>query len=121
MATSSVDLAGPRGPGVAPCRTRPLARRRVGRARTVARRRRLTAILLAGGVMLGTTLMGGSAPASRPGAPGSIVIHRGDTLWSIAERYAPDGVDPRAYIDAVASLNNIDYTLTVGERVRLPR
>ena len=62
----------------------------------------------------------GSAPASTPGAPRAVVVQPGQTLWGVAERYAPDGIDPRAYVDALSRLNELDGALMAGARIRLP-
>jgi hypothetical protein len=78
-------------------------------------------ILPAAGVLVGTLLMGGATPAARPGAPASVVVKPGQTLWEIAGRYAPDGTDMRAYIDAVARLNDLGPVLQSGQRLKLPR
>jgi hypothetical protein len=49
------------------------------------------------------------------------VVHSGDTLWGIAERYAPDGIDKRAYVDALADLNELSGVPRAGQRIVLPR
>ena len=58
---------------------------------------------------------------SRPGAPAVVVVHEGQTLWELSQRYAPLGVDWRAYADAVVDLNDFDGPLQVGQHLRLPR
>lgn len=58
---------------------------------------------------------------SRPGAPAVVVVAEGQTLWELSQRYAPLGVDWRAYADAVVDLNDFDGSLQVGQRLRLPR
>lgn len=62
----------------------------------------------------------GTAPASAPGAPHAVVIQPGQTLWDIAERYAPEGIDPRAYVDSLSRLNELDGALVSGAQIRLP-
>lgn len=97
---------------------------RARQRRIVVRRRR--------GAVAGTLLVmvcafllatgpGGSAPASRSDAPRAITVRPGDTLWGIAERYAPEGIDPRAYVDLVAEHNDLDGALLAGMRLRLPK
>ena len=99
-------------------------RARAARRRAVARRR---AALGAAIVVMSVLLLfaGGprsvSAASSRAGAPRAVSIKPGQTLWSLAERYAPAEVDPRAYVDAVVSLNHLDGPPQAGERLRLPR
>ncbi len=36
------------------------------------------------------------------------VVHTGDTLWSIAGEYCPEGVDKRDYIDDIVTRNRLD-------------
>ena len=57
---------------------------------------------------------------SRPGAPQVVVVAEGQTLWGLSQRYAPLGVDWRAYADAVVDLNDLSGALQAGQRLRLP-
>lgn len=95
------------------------------RRRRMEVRRRRTALVAAGLVMIALFLLAtgpsGSAPASAPGAPKAVTVHAGDTLWDLAERYAPQGVDPRAYVDVVSELNDLENGLVAGMRIRLPK
>jgi Tfp pilus assembly protein FimV len=60
--------------------------------------------------------------ASSPSAPKRVVVRPGQTLWAIAERYAPASVDPRAYVDALVEINDLDHAgVQPGDRIRLPR
>ena len=79
----------------------------------------LLALLLAGvGVLLAASASQAADPA---GPPRSVVVRSGDTLWSIAARYAPGG-DPFATIDQIRRLNGLSgYTVPVGVRLVLPR
>jgi nucleoid-associated protein YgaU len=91
--------------------------------RRMVARRRLTlgvvtvvmaiAFLVAGGPE-------GTATASKAGAPRTVTVHQGDTLWGLAERYAPDSVDPRAYVAALGSLNSLRGPIHPGMRLKLP-
>jgi LysM domain len=88
----------------------------------LTRRGRLVLLALLLGL---TTAVAGlvSSPgqaADRPGTAPTVVVRPGDTLWSIARRYAP-GRDPFETIDAIRRLNGIqDYTVHPGERLALP-
>ena len=62
----------------------------------------------------------GSAPASKASAPRAVTVQQGDTLWGLAEAYAPDGIDPRAYVDLLTEVNGLDSGLRAGMRIRLP-
>jgi hypothetical protein len=51
-----------------------------------------------------------------------VVVEPGQTLWDLADRYAPEGMDLRAYVDAVVGLNDLDGRAPfAGERLRLPK
>lgn len=100
-------------------------RARVARQRraAVARRRLalgMTALLV---VIVGLLATGPAevAPASEPSAPPAVVVQPGDTLWQLAERYGPEDVDPRAYVAALADINDLHGALVAGTRIRLPK
>jgi LysM repeat protein len=77
------------------------------------------ALLLAAVATVLTALA--SRAADPVGAPPSVVVRSGDTLWSIAASYAPGG-DPFAAIDEIRRLNDLpDYTIRAGQRLTLPR
>ena len=93
------------------------------RHRAAIRRRRAGLALVAVATVVLSIFAGGpdaTAPASAEGAPDRIVVQPGQTLWEIAARYAPEGVDPRVYVDAIDELNRLDGTLPAGARIRLP-
>ncbi len=76
------------------------------RRRTIGRRLvgfTLLAGLLLGGVVGGAHLAFG-APAE-PAVAGHVVLQPGETLWDVAVRSAPVGVDPRRQLDTLRRLN----------------
>ena len=94
------------------------------RRRAAVVRRRL-AVGLAGMVLVAAMVLaagpGGVAVASRPGSPARITVGQGETVWDLAERYAPDGIDRRAYVDVVLELNRLDGGPLAGQRLKLPK
>jgi hypothetical protein len=99
----------------------PTARVRA-RAKAQVRRRRAGLAVVALSVIAMTLMGGGAAPASKSSAPRAVVVRPGQTLWDLADRYAPEGVDPRAYVDTVIQINHLEGgPPAAGERIRLPK
>jgi nucleoid-associated protein YgaU len=108
------------GARVRPGRPAPAARLRLTR-----RARRLAIVLaLAAGVALGSWLAplvnGDGGGSLRLAGESSVVVHAGDTLWSIASSLGGDG-DVRAVIDEIQRLNHLDGAVLVpGQVLQLP-
>ena len=86
-------------------------------------RRRLIAAVLGLGIVLAAahagTALGGSTtstPERRPHVV-EVVVHEGDTLWSIAERIAPDA-DPRKLVDEITAARGT-ADLRAGEQIEV--
>ena len=98
----------------------PRVRPRRARAEVIRRRAALVAV---GVIVVIAALFGtgprGIAPAS-PSGPRTVVLRSGQTLWDVAERFAPVGVDPRAYLDALVASNGGSVSVVAGTRLRLP-
>ena len=97
----------------------------LGRDRAAAGRfirRRVVAAAVVGASIVGLVAVGApeSTVVSRPGAPASVTVQPGQTLWDLAERYAPIGTDPRAWSDRVARLNHLQQGPLSGSKLRLP-
>ena len=98
--------------------------RNARRQQVVFMRRRLAVAALLVGVVTLVLAVGGvgnSAPTSAPGAPRHVTLKAGGTLWDLAERFAPVGSDPRAYVDALIELNELEGAPRSGARLKLPR
>jgi len=49
-----------------------------------------------------------------------VSVRSGDSLWSLAQRYAPN-TDPREWIDQVTAINNLGSAgVLAGQRVAIP-
>ncbi len=98
-------------------------RRRI-RASTRVRRRRTVVGLVAGGLLtllaLPAGALGGHSPARSPLRlhDGIYVVQPGDTLWSIASRFDPNG-DPRPFVAELEAEIGSDQ-VAPGEHLRLP-
>lgn len=45
------------------------------------------------------------------------LVRKGDTLWEIAGRYCPEGIDRREWIEAVVELNDMQDGLRAGDKI----
>lgn len=98
--------------------------------RATYRRRRavagtITVLIVTGAAQLGTSVLSGpgGVPASATGAATATVARhvraeRGDSMWSIAERFRGD-VGVQRYVEALIDLNG-GTAITAGQLVRLP-
>jgi hypothetical protein len=76
-------------------------------------------LMLTGAVAVLVAASTGEA-AAPAGPAATVVVQPGDTLWSIAARYAP-GPDPFTTIERIRQLNGLDgYTVHAGQRLMLP-
>lgn len=98
------------------------------RLRLTVRGRRVMAALVAvpiAAAIAAAALSGGAALASREGGAAvgtfpTVSVAAGDSLWSIAQRVAPDA-DPRDVVDAIMRLNALDgVSITPGEQLSVP-
>lgn len=89
----------------------------------LTRRGRLVAVLLLLVVLTVAFSVGrvtSTALGSGAGAGNEVVVQRGDTLWSIAERIAPNA-DPRTTAADLMAINGLGTpSLEVGQHLRLP-
>ncbi|PZS18173.1 MAG: hypothetical protein DLM57_06860 [Pseudonocardiales bacterium] len=74
--------------------------------------------LLAAGLVWAAWLSAPSGAAGQARPPATVVVHDGDTLWSIAARIAPDR-DPRAAVAELQRRNHLDGVgLVAGQILR---
>ncbi|MEE1563813.1 MAG: LysM peptidoglycan-binding domain-containing protein [Acidimicrobiales bacterium] len=93
------------------------------------RRRMVAALVLATTIFCGTLVAGelagwvngvrGGAPAGAAGEPVVYVVQPGDTLWAIAERLTPAGIDVRHTVDRLTTAAG-GALLQPGQRIELP-
>ena len=95
--------------------------RRAGVRLTRRGRLVLLALLLVLAGFVGVLVAASTGEAAAPAGPATTVVVRpGDTLWSIAARYAPSG-DAFATIEEIRRLNGLEgYTVFAGETLVLP-
>lgn len=139
---SSVDAAGRRRPSGSQVRrpvpagtTTPRRPAVPGRAvdarpapgvRLTRRARRLGLVLgltvgVALGSWVGSAVAGGEESGLRLAGESSVVVHPGDTLWSIAATVAGEGDDVRAVIADIRELNDLsDAVVVPGQVLVLP-
>ena len=73
------------------------------------------------GTIVGVSAAGqGADVASRPEAPASVTVQPGETLWEIAERYAPVDSDLRSYVAELVELNGGSELVYAGTDLKLP-
>jgi hypothetical protein len=102
---------------------------RVTPAHVYRRRRLVAALVLATMVFCGTLVAGelagrvtgtpGGSPVGAAGEPVIYVVQPGDTLWAIAERLTPEGIDVRHTVDRLSDSAGGSF-LQPGQRIELP-
>ena len=83
------------------------------------RRRRFGALLAVSAVVY---ILYANAGADAGTTPVSYTVEYGDTLWEVATGHYPSSEDPRAVIEAIRQVNDLEgYGLRPGMRLELPR
>lgn len=99
-------------------RTRSLSPRRAMRLRRTASV--IIVIMAVFGLLLASGPTGSSQAGPKAGKR-SVVLQPGETLWEVAARSAPPGVDVRAFVDKLIELNGGSAAVSAGTRIKLPR
>jgi len=77
--------------------------------------RTIVVLMLAAGLGAAVASAGGAEPPVR-----EVQVRQGDTLWSIADRYAASR-DPMATIERIRHLNHLSgYTIHPGQELAVP-
>ena len=106
---------------VRPASPRPVA----GSVRLTRRGRLVATLVLLAGFLAGSVLLAGglASAGTEPGAAATaqrVTVAPGDTLWSIAERQAPDA-DPRDTVADILELNHLTSSaVEAGSVLLLP-
>jgi len=52
----------------------------------------------------------------------TVTVHRGDTLWSIAEHKTAPAADVQSTVDQIIATNHLpSAALTIGQKLRVPQ
>ncbi|GAA2800170.1 LysM peptidoglycan-binding domain-containing protein [Saccharopolyspora taberi] len=71
-------------------------------------------------IVLLVGLVGPAGGGDVPASTGVVQVRSGDTLWGLADRFAPDS-DPRDVVHRIAELNDLDgLTAEVGQSLVVP-
>lgn len=82
------------------------------------RRRTVIAVLL---VAVATVWFAFAQPAAPTTEMVQVTVTQGESLWSLAEQFAPEGQDPREWIYEVTQINNLETSsLTPGMQLTVP-
>lgn len=60
-------------------------------------------------------LSGGKADKQQAYVEDTVIVHKGDTLWGIAELYCPSDMDKREYVRAIEADNDCTANIRVGD------
>jgi LysM repeat protein len=92
------------------------------RVRLVNKRRFVTVVVTFLMIIMASVSVIGSAISEEvPVQYTSLIVQRGDTLWSIASEYGPGNMDIREYINEIEKVNVIENSfLAEGQELRLP-
>jgi len=88
------------------------------------RRPTLMPLVALGGLSLAVAVpaLSSTVHAAPPVSYATVTVHRGDTLWALAERSTPASGDVQTTVDTIVSANHLrSVDLSSGQRLRIPR
>ena len=88
----------------------------------LTRRGQIVVTLLVTGLLLAMFSLGrfSAGAAGDPVSHRTVVVHTGDTLWSIAAKAAPSA-DPRVIVEKIRLLNHLNSgAVQLGQQLQLP-
>lgn len=78
-----------------------------------------SAVLLA--IIVVALLLSGGKADKQAYVEDTVVVHKGDTLWGIADIYCPEGMDKREYVRAIELDNDCTANIRVGDVITVRR
>src|SRR5690554_2581202 len=72
---------------------------------------KVSVFLLVWCIMIGLTIFQGSIAQGENKAMQTVVVNSGDTLWTLAKRYAPTDQDLRSYVEQIRNQNNLSQSI----------
>ena len=72
-----------------------------------------SAVLLA--IIVAALLLSGGKADKQAYVEDTVVVHKGDTLWGIADMYCPEGMDKREYIRTLEVDNDCSANIRAGQ------
>lgn len=89
-------------------------------SREVYAQRRLTVLLLLV-ALIAAAWFSFAQPANQATEMVTVTVAQGESLWSLAEQFAPANQDPREWIYEVTEINKLETaSLTPGMRLTVP-
>jgi LysM repeat protein len=91
---------------------------------TTKRKLTLMPLVALGGLSLAVTLpaLSSTVHAAPPVAYTTVTVHRGQTLWSVAETRTPATGDVQSTVDQIIATNHLTgANLQIGQKLRVPR
>ncbi len=91
------------------------------RAKGLTRLAVLVAAIISAVVFFSTPSAQASNEANTGASYTYVTVGVGESLWQLAEEFAPE-LDPREAVEAIVSLNNLtEATIQPGQRIALPK